>query len=292
MMGYQLFKDVITERIMEMLPPLFWNHEAKIQNVKKVNQEKEALIIVPKDRAGFMTASPAFYMEDLYDEFSDHQDMDEILEKIACDVVMYTGSFPCGDFKEDISARKEQIILSLINTERNQGLLENIPHEEVLDMSVIYRVVMNDNDDGIASMILTNDLLKSIGLTQDELGRLAYENTERMLPAEISKLTDTLYMMTNKLRIYGATSILYKDSMEKLAEHIGGDFFIIPSSIHEIMAVSVKEAELRHLIQSLAEGNRGFVEEKELLSNTIYYYDAENGNISMAASYFMPETVA
>jgi rRNA pseudouridine-1189 N-methylase Emg1 (Nep1/Mra1 family) len=99
MMGYQLFKDVITERIMEMLPPLFWNHEAKIQNVKKVNQEKEALIIVPKDRAGFMTASPAFYMEDLYDEFSEHQDMDEILEKIACDVVMYTGSFPCGDFR-------------------------------------------------------------------------------------------------------------------------------------------------------------------------------------------------
>ena len=292
MMGYQLFKDVIVNRIIEMLPPLFWNHEPQIHTVRKVNQEKEALIVVPKDKNGLVSASPAFYLEDLYEEFRESQDMDEIMEKIAEDVIRYSGSFPCGDFAEDISARKDQIIMSLVNTEKNRGLLENIPHEEVLDMSVIYRVVMNEDESGIASIILTNDLMQSAGIAREELGPLAYENTRRMFPAEIIELSENFHIMTNSRKAYGAVTILYRDSMKELSEHVGGDFYIIPSSIHEIIAVSDTDNDLKYLIRCLAEGNSGFIEEKELLSNTIYHYDAEKDNIRMAASYFNSDMLA
>lgn len=292
MMGYQLFKDVIANRITEMLPPLFWNHEVQIHKVRKVNLEKEALVVVPKEKEGLVSASPAFYLEDLYEEFKENQDMDEIMNRIVCDVVRYTGSFPCGDFAEDISTRKDQIIMTLVNTEKNKGLLESVPHEEVLDMSVIYRVVMNEDENGIASIILTNELMQSAGITKEELGHIAYENTRRMFPAEIFELTETFHIMSNSRKAYGAVTILYKDSMQDLAEHVGGSFYIIPSSIHEIIAVPDKGADLKYLVQCLAEGNSGFIEERELLSNTVYHYDAGNGNIRMAASYFTNEMLA
>lgn len=67
--------------------------------------------------------------------------------------------------------------------------------------------------------------------------------------------------------------MLYDDMLEKAAEKLGGDVYVIPSSIHETLlipagiteAIEVQDL-LREINQTLCPG--------DLLSNILYMYDA------------------
>ena len=63
-------------------------------------------------------------------------------------------------------------------------------------------------------------------------------------------------MMTNEAKVHGATTMMYKDAVKVLAEKIGGDFYLIPSSIHEVMAIPEGTLDPKKLILMLEEGNR------------------------------------
>lgn len=47
MMDYEVFREVVSERIKDFLPPIFSSYKVKINTVRKVNEEKEALIMMP-----------------------------------------------------------------------------------------------------------------------------------------------------------------------------------------------------------------------------------------------------
>ena len=44
-----------------------------------------------------------------------------------------------------------------------------------------------------------------------------------------------MYVLTNQKNIRGAAMMLYDDMLEKAAEKLGGDVYVIPSSIHETL---------------------------------------------------------
>lgn len=286
MMGYQLFKDVIMERLPALLPPMYADCELKISTVQKVNQEKETLHVIPKHQEGDLAAMPNIYLDDMYEAFQNCEDMDKILEDIVTWVIQFTGRLSVENVDLDFTKHTDSIVMNLINAERNQKLLELAPHKEVMDLAVIYRIVMNQGESGLDTILITNDIMASLGLTLERLDALAYENTVRMFPAKTAKLTDHLYMMTNSVKIHGATTMLYKEAIRKKADQTGGNLFIIPSSIHEVMLVPEKSAELPFLIRTLSECNQLYVEEKEILSNTIYFYNRKKDCLTMAASYF------
>lgn len=114
--------------------------------------------------------------------------------------------------------------MNLINTARNRELLEAVPHKDVMDLSVIYRIIMEKQGDGLATVLLNHELMKEMDISNEELERLAYENTARMFPVEIMKLAETLYVMTNRSKLHGATTMLYKDAVRQLADAVGAVF--------------------------------------------------------------------
>ena len=122
-------------------------------------------------------------------------------------------------------------------------------------------------------------------MSREELDQAAYENTARLFPVEIFKLSDMLYVMTNESKLHGATTMMYREAVQMLAEKIGGDFYLIPSSIHEIMAVPKEKGNLQKLVSLLEEGNRVCTQDFEILSNSIYQYDQKQGTFQLAASY-------
>lgn len=283
MMDYEVFKNVITERIKEFLPPVFQSYKVETTVVRKVNEEKDTLLIMPRDENN-MVAMPNIYLDDMYEDFRKYQDIDEILKVIAAMVIKYTGSFPPEHVKLDLKERKNAIVMNLINTKRNRKLLKQIPHKEIMDLSIIYRIIMQQADCGLMTVLVDNRILEELELTQEELEQLAYQNTSRLFPAEISKMADFLYVMTNSQKIHGAAAMMNREAMDRLADKIGGNFFLIPSSIHEVLAVPEKESDANSLALLLEEGNRVCSAENEVLSDTIYYYDREKKEFSMAAS--------
>ena len=134
MMDYKLFKKIIEERILDYLPPIFADAEVKVNKVNKINEEKDALIVLLKGDDMFY-AAPTIYLDDAYEGFSENEDLEEILHTIAYIIMRYTGFIPREMVEIDFNTKKDCIVMNLINKEKNSAMLEKVPHKEMLDMA-------------------------------------------------------------------------------------------------------------------------------------------------------------
>lgn len=84
---------------------------------------------------------------------------------------------------------------------------------------------------------------------------------------------ETLYVMSNKDRNYGAIAMLRTDLLQEFAEKNDSNLFVLPSSIHEIMLVLdngiYTVEELRDMVRSV---NESTVEDIDKLSDEVYYF--------------------
>ena len=91
-----------------------------------------------------------------------------------------------------------------------------------------------------------------------------------------------MFVISNKLRINGAANIFYEDVLAEIADRIGTDLYILPSSVHECIAVSTRTATVEELAEMVESVNACEVAEAEQLSDHVYYYDAKNRTLSLA----------
>jgi len=81
------------------------------------------------------------------------------------------------------------------------------------------------------------------------------------------------YIMTNKYQINGASVLLYHGLLDGLAEKLGTDLYVIPSSIHEFLILPVLPGTcIQDLNAMIHEVNSTQVEEEEILSDHAYFY--------------------
>ena len=135
------------------------------------------------------------------------------------------------------------------------------PHQNMEDMAVVYRFVLSSDDDGRASILVTNQLLENMGVTPEQLHADAMENAPQIKPVEIKGMSEVMaemmgveqaemmgifpvapedekiYVATVPDKVHGAGVLAYQNFMDQAAERAGGDFFILPSSIHEVLIV-------------------------------------------------------
>ena len=99
------------------------------------------------------------------------------------------------------------------------------------------------------------------------------------------RTADSMWIISNSSGINGAVSMLYEENLHQLAEKLGENLFILPSSIHEVIAIPEEMAEknLSNLIEMVQEVNMGSVELAERLSNSVYHYDREARKVTLAA---------
>ena len=91
-----------------------------------------------------------------------------------------------------------------------------------------------------------------------------------------------MFVAGNHHKNYGAAVILYEDFLEQFAKKINSDFYILPSSIHEVILIPVgnDEEEVSHLKRMVFEVNHTELEEEEILSDSIYRYMRHGGIIT------------
>ena len=85
-----------------------------------------------------------------------------------------------------------------------------------------------------------------------------------------------MYVATNVFKMNGACILLYDGVLKKFAEKIGSDFYILPSSVHEVIFVPANgDMDARYLIQMVKEVNATEVAPDEVLSDNVYIYHAD-----------------
>ncbi len=235
---------------------------------------------------------PIVYAEHLYADYENGEDMEDICQEVIsmCQYAIYENEEVKSQVK-NILNEKENIVLAMIHTEGNEALLQDVPHREYMDMSIMYRWFISNNGMVNASAVVTNQLAQKMGLDESELYNLAYENTKRIfspcwfsvteylrtnfdIPEQEVESKLNLYGISNDIGTFGAASILYPELLDDLAKKLGSDMYLLPSSIHEFLAVSTDcDTTVEKLQQMVYDVNLTQVDIDERLSNQIYHYD-------------------
>lgn len=302
MMNYDIFLEVVKEKFMDYMPEQYRNGQLNIHEVNKVNETLDGLTVLLPDNKGLC---PSIYVNDLYREYKETGNLNEVLYKGA---VRYAEALEMAKGKKsglniDPEQLKDNVVLNLINTEQNKELLADVPSKPFQDLSVIFRWVVSQDENGIASTIVNNVLMEAAGLTPDTLMEHAIENTKRIMPPKISSMEEvlmgmdpflaaglieerepkeTMWVISNEQGINGAASMLYEENLHKLAEKVGTDLYLLPSSVHEWIAISTEMMEPGELAEMVQSVNAEQVELSERLSNNVYHYDKDLRKVTMA----------
>lgn len=241
---------------------------------------------------------PTIYLEEYYRQFQEGSSV----ENIAGDILKLYGevrfkrSFE-NESITDYERVKKRIIYRLVNREANKDLLKEVAYEEYLDMAIVFYVLLEVNTYGMASMLIKDEHLAMWNISAEEIYRRAHENTRKLLPYEfktmkavIQELTDiededkedVMYVLSNRSRSYGAAAILYKGRLEEIGEYLEEDYYVLPSSVHEMIIIPQSAAPGQEELSDLVtEINTTQVDAEEVLSNHAYYYDRKKRRLLM-----------
>lgn len=92
-----------------------------------------------------------------------------------------------------------------------------------------------------------------------------------------------MFVLSNERKINGASIILYNEPLAELSDKLSDDLLIMPSSIHEVLAVPASSMDAIDLKQMVREVNDTEVSEQEILGYSVYRYNRETGTIEVAA---------
>ena len=306
MMTYEIFKEVVTEKFKDYMPEQYKNMDFKIQEVNKVNRTLDGISMIAIGAEN--NVSPTIYINDMYDHYMKCNDLQAVMESAA----QYMENAMHMVNKEgaiDFTKAKDNIVFQLINTEQNKEMLERVPHREFQDLSIVYRWIVKMDEEGIHSTLIKDKLAEQLGLTEEQLFHLAVENTRRILPPTVKSINEvmceifmkdgmpdeiaemmmnefpkekSMWIVSNDRGINGAISMLYEDKLQALAMELDSDLYIMPSSVHEVIAVSASVGDPYELAQMVAETNLEQVALGERLSNQVYHYDKDLRKLTLA----------
>ena len=308
MMKYEIFKEVVAEQFLSQMPAEFANHTVAVSSVTKVNRTEDRLQLLPPD--GIVTqAIPSVSINRMYEDYQRSEDLKGAMAIGAFNLSAAYRTAPQNLGKKIMENARDRVVMMLINTEQNQELLKTVPHREFRDLSIVYRLVADIDANGIQSAMIGNELAEHLGMDEQTLYMVAVENTKRLFPPVVKSMNEvlvelfvadgmpeelaemmvgeipadkTMYVISNNKRINGAVSMLYENELHTLAEKLETDLYVLPSSIHEVIAVSADMGDPYELAQMVAEINMGQVELAERLSNQVYHYDKDLRKLTMA----------
>lgn len=306
MMNYEIFKEVVTEKFKSYLPERYQDMELRVESVNKVNRVMDGITLI--DKTVEKNVSPTIYINNMYDHYLNTENLQKVLQDAAESMDKAFLEAPKAGILDMDNAR-DNIVFQVVNTMQNEDMLRDMPHRDYQDLSIIYRWVVAVDDRGVQSTVVRDNLAKQLGMTEADLFKCAVENTRRILPPVVKSMNDvmkemfmsdgmpveiadmmleelpadrTMWIISNEKGINGAGSMLYEDVLHKLAMQLETDLYLLPSSVHECIAVSVDMGDPYELAEMVNEINMSQVALEERLSNQVYHYDKDARRLTLA----------
>lgn len=301
-MKFDEFKDAVVGKIREYLPETFANANVRLQVVTKNNDLQLTGLTI---KAGNSNIAPTIYLEQFFDAYEKGEDINVILQRIAETRISheFRDKFDTESIT-DLGRCKDNIVPRLIGRAWNTELLRSRPHKLVADLAVTYCIHLGEDRDGTMSVPISNELLASWNISVNELHDIAIGNMDKVTPPVFSSMSsvigslllddmpgdmteeekkamlsefvfadDAMFVLTNTQKLNGAAEVLNRDVMERIIGQIGKDFFILPSSIHEVLIVpATPDMEVSMLENMVREVNQTQVSPEDRLSDNVYVY--------------------
>ena len=312
------FAKKVEKEIKNFLPEEFKDAEVQIKEVIKNNDTRLTGLMLQREGE---TITPTLYLEPFFEMYvEDKAFIGNVMTRIADTYVEAIEKSPYSQDAENIIKNildwenvKEKVLPRLVNRDFNEENLKIGPYALYdTDLAVTYHISLGSDEDGSeASVRITNEMLEKYGISERELFNQAVENMNLINPPVLQSMVEVLtglmgadpedlgveddgsmYVVSNKSKVFGAAAVLDKDFMKEVFEKIG-DCFILPSSVHELIFVPKKtEAKVSDLNAMVTEVNETQVAPNEVLSDHAYEYDLETGMLYRAGSRVVGEAAA
>ncbi len=304
-MTYEEFKFAIMDRLQaEIKDP----KSISIQPVTRNNGCKlDGLIIMEGGR----NIAPTIYLDPFFEEYQSGECFSVLYDKI---ISAYRQNRPENDINvrcfTDYEIAKERIAFKLIHRQRNEELLKKIPFIPYLDLAIVFYCLIEFQSEPTSGTILIhNSHLDYWHISLQELFENAQKNTPRMLRQSLRDIQDVITDLTNQLpsasaipkvsfvreqsepsmyilsnceNLYGAGCLLYQGLLARYAKQMDSDFYILPSSVHEVILVPTSsDKDLQKMSEMVESVNSSALLPEEILSDHAYYYSREQDEIIM-----------
>ncbi|MCR5777058.1 MAG: DUF5688 family protein [Lachnospiraceae bacterium] len=281
------YDDFATKFIENLQAALGEEVELKRVEVNKVNSVSLDGISIKMPNSHI---APTIYLEDFYPQSTNGYNIHELVLK-AKEII--DNAIKNEPFIPDFAAEttRKNLYGVLINYESNVNLLKTAVHESFEDLAFVVRLKVGDN----GSILVTEDLLPHLKLTSQEALEIAHNAVEKdnyicesmrdtimgivnkqELSADIELPDDQnpIYVITNSRKCDGAVAISSNKILKSVWNKIGGDYYILPSSRHEVIVVPKTPATDINALRSMVHDvNATAVDKIDKLGDSVYLYN-------------------
>lgn len=298
-MKLEEFISIISTRVQDIT-----GGETKV-DVHEVRKNNNVLLHGMTILRRGQSVSPTIYLDSFYEMLCDGMELEYIVKRV---LEVYVRGLPKShvdmEFFKDFAKVKDRIVYRLVNLEKNRELLEGIPHVEFLDLAICFYYSYEHPELGDGMILIHNTHMEMWQTNHRELMRLAETNTPKLLPGQLSSMDNALegvletgaledlrelqketnkylYVLSNAKRCQGAAVILYPGMLAKAAQQLRGSFYILPSSIHEVILLPDDgHSSGSELHEMIAEINQTQLRAEDVLSDYAYRYDLSTGKVT------------
>ncbi len=293
-MNFEEFVEHVGATVKGYLPEEYMDAVVDVRQVLKNNDTQLHGMCIRKPGE---TVSPTIYLDSFYKKYENGDNLTDIVKEIAkLRAENHDGNNFDSDMLDDFEQIKHMIMPRLVNAGWNEESLKDRPHILIEDLAVIFAIIVDDFVGGNASITISNFLAAKWDVSTEELYEIALSNLETAkdenfqtmatVLAEIMGMSEEefnqnmpldegLHVLTNNKRVHGAVEVLNKQVMESIREQMGTDFYIVPSSVHEVLIVPVDGMEVADLNGLICSVNATEVEAGDRLSDHAYIYTSE-----------------
>lgn len=303
---FEFLRDEIIEAMPELENAQFFTREVKKDN----NRVYNALNIKRPE----LSISPSYNFDSLYNEYERTGDMYTIISLIKSGFEHMPNLRKMNIDFNDYDSIRDNITMVVRSKDRCMDIINDVPYVEQGEFIGLFKIEFQRNEHESYAALISNATLEAYGITKDELYDQAKENDKKntykqpilcdindiifnIIAGEklfdeknllenneiINIEDDELLVLSNRGSREGAALLFNEDVLERISEVMNGDYYIIPSSIHEVIVL--KEMPAPELNQMIAEVNNTQVEPEDVLSYNAQYYDSRNKTLVNALSH-------
>ena len=244
--------------------------------------------------------APTFYIEDFYKAYKDgtpiaalsHEAVDTAVRSSVMADILAQGSL-------EMLGDPDYLRVRLLNKGRNKEYLKGIPFRE-LGGGFVFIAEIGCGEYGA---VITDALMEEYDMTADEMFDTAIKNSAERFPAVLQDLGDSVisdpeecrnlldqasgkmpagagpaFVLTNSRFFWGAGALFYPGVIGRIHELLDGDFYVLPSSVHELILIAVDDQDPKQLADLVRSANRSVVKDSEILADDLFI--CESGQLN------------
>lgn len=304
MLDYKEFKNEMLPRLKRALDEE--HMEVAEASIPKVNRKVEALVVKEKKKETGESIGQIHDLAKLYEYYQNGAGVQELLALILHSLEQKKAKQEKLQILLCFEDCKDRILAQVIDKESNAEFLEGAVYRQILDLALVYRVELGIDEKEAVSAVITENLLEHWGISEEVLYQTAWENARNTAPYKVQNLLEIVsgikehtepaagepkqnknefrvYVLSREEGHYGASAIAYPQAMQQVFAVFGEDFFLLPSSQQELIAVPFDKMEIENLKAIVRKVNHTEVFAEDWLSDSVYYYDHEAGEVKLAA---------